>query len=172
MVQQEVVLRKILSEEAPHVEAPHKDEMEMDKESGDQGGGVVSHPEVDDDVEVDADNEDKQSDSGSTGQGPHRGHSWGDRCESAIKESDPFSELTDTEAEAGCEEELLQTPLPSLQQKPESLCQAPQEVNGPATPGEAAVATSSPVLTHEQEGAPSEDKVLVHAQEDSQQGLD
>ena len=43
----------------------------MDKERGDQRGGVVSCPEVDDNVEVDTDDEDKQSDSGLTGQGLH-----------------------------------------------------------------------------------------------------
>ena len=49
--------------------------MEADEESGDQGGDVVSHLEVDDGAEIDADDEEEQSDSGSTGQGLHRGHS-------------------------------------------------------------------------------------------------
>ena len=160
------------SQETPHTEASREDEMEMDEESRDQGGDVVSHPEVDDDTEVDADDEDKQSDSGSMGQGLRRGHSWGERCESENKESDPFSKLTDTETEEGCEEEFLQTLPPSPWQKLETLCQVSLGVNGPATLGEAAVATSSPVPTPEQEGVPSEDEVSVHAPEDSQQGLD
>ena len=70
------------SQETPHAKASHEDEMEMDKESMDQGGDVVTHPEVDDDTEVEADDEDEQSHSGSTGQGPHHGHSWGERCKS------------------------------------------------------------------------------------------
>ena len=70
-----------------------------------------------------------------------------------------------------CKEEFLQTPLPSPWQKLETSCQVPPGVNGPATRSEAAVATNSPEPAPEQEGAPSEDKVLVHAPEDSQQGL-
>ena len=45
--------------------------MEMDKESRDQGGDVVTRLEVDDDTEVEADDEDEQSDLGSMGQGPY-----------------------------------------------------------------------------------------------------
>ena len=78
----------------------------MDEESEDQEGDVVSCPEVDDDTQVDVDDEDEQSDTVSTGQGPHQGHSWGEKCESENEESDPFSKLTDTETEAGCEEEF------------------------------------------------------------------
>ena len=59
------------SQETPHTEASHEDEMEMGEESADQGGDVVSCPEVDDNTEVDADDEDEQSDLGSMGQGPH-----------------------------------------------------------------------------------------------------
>ena len=109
---------------------------------------------------------------GSTGQGPHRGHSWGERCESENKESDPFSKLTDTETEVGFKEGFLQTPLLSPWQKLETSCQVPIGVNGPAALGEATVATSSPMPTTEQEGVPSEDEVSVHTLEDSQQGLD
>ena len=78
----------------------------------------------------------------------------------------------DTETKAGCEEEFLQTPLTSPQQKLETWCQAPLGVNGLATLGEAAVAPSSPTPAPEQEEVPSEHKMLVHAPEDSQQGLD
>ena len=56
------------SQETPHTKASRKDEMVMDEESGDQGGDVVSHLLM---TEVGADDEDEQSDSGSTGQGPH-----------------------------------------------------------------------------------------------------
>ena len=55
------------SQETPHTEASHKDEMEMDEESGGQGGDVVSHPEVDEDTEVDADDEDSKVTRGSRG---------------------------------------------------------------------------------------------------------
>ena len=41
------------SQETSHAEASRKDEMEMDEESGDQGGDVVTH------TEVEADDEDK-----------------------------------------------------------------------------------------------------------------
>ena len=43
------------SQETPCAKACCKDEMEMDEESGHQEGDVVSHPEVDDDTEVDVD---------------------------------------------------------------------------------------------------------------------
>ena len=59
------------SHEAPCIEAPHNDEMEeMDEESRGQGEGKVGHLETDDDVEVDADEGDDQSDLESMGQGP------------------------------------------------------------------------------------------------------
>ena len=57
------------SKETPHAKASHEDEMEMDEESRDQGGDVVSCLEVNDDTEVDVDDEGEQRDSGSTGQG-------------------------------------------------------------------------------------------------------
>ena len=84
-------------QETPHTEASYEDEMEMDKESGDQGGDVVTCLEVDDDTEVKADDEGEQSDSGSVGQGLCQDHSWVERCESENEESDLFSELTDME---------------------------------------------------------------------------
>ena len=66
----------------------------------------------------------------------------------------------------------MQTLLPSQQQKLETSHQAPLGVDGPAALGKAAVGTSSPMPTHEQEGVPSEDEVSVHNLKDSQQGLD
>ena len=57
----------------------------------------------------------------------------------------------DTKTKAGCEEEFLETLPPSLQ-KLETSCQVPLGVDGPAALGEAAVAISSPMPTHEQEG--------------------
>ena len=74
----------------PSQETPCKDEMELDEESRDWRGDVVTCPEVDDYTEVEVDDEDQQSDLGSMGQGPHRGCSWGERCESENKESVPF----------------------------------------------------------------------------------
>ena len=118
------------------------------------------------------DDENEKSNLGSMGQGPHQGHSWEEKCKSENEESDPFSELTDMETEAGCKEQCPQTLPPSPQQKLDTLCQVPKGVNGPAAPGEASVATSSPTCAPEQEGAPSKDEVSVHALEDSQQGLD
>ena len=155
-------------QETPHAEVSHEDE--MDKESG--TGEAMYHLEVEDDTGVEADDEDKQSDLGCMGQGPHQGHSWEERCMSENEESDPFSELTDTETEVVCEKEFLQTPPPSPWHKLETSHQVSLGVIGPATPGEAAVATSSPVPAPEQEGVPSEDEVSVHSPEDSQKGLD
>ena len=154
------------SQETPHAEASHEDEMEMDKESGE--GDVVTHLGVDDDTEVEVDDEDEQSDLGSMGQGPHRGCSWEERCKSENEESNPFSKLTDTETKVGCEEEFLQTLPPSPWQKLETSHHVPIGVNRPATPGEATVATSSPTPIPEQDGSLSEDEASVHTLEDSQ----